>query len=42
MTPGDKMKNRGAVEELKDQYRDFLARQANEAKQAQQKESSGK
>ena len=42
MTPGDKMKNRGAVEELKDQYRDFLARQANEAKLAQQEESSGK
>ena len=34
MTPGDKMKNRAAVEELKDQYRDFLAARAAEAKKA--------
>ena len=32
MTPGDKMKNRGTVEDLKSQYRDFLAFQAAEAK----------
>jgi peptide deformylase len=31
MTPGDKMKNRGAVEDLKGQYRDFLAFQAKKA-----------
>ncbi len=34
MTPGDKMRNRGAVEELKDQYRQFKAAQAAEAKKA--------
>ncbi|QDV09681.1 Peptide deformylase [Planctomycetes bacterium Poly30] len=39
MTPADKMRNRDAVEELKDQYRQFKAAQAREA--AAEAESNG-
>ncbi|MFT5731813.1 MAG: peptide deformylase [Planctomycetota bacterium] len=35
MTPADKMRNRDSVEELKDQYREFKAQRAAEAKKAE-------
>ena len=35
MTPADKIRNRDSVEDLKDQYREFKAQQAAEAKKAE-------